>query len=823
MRKKLPLLISVVIMASFLSVAYTVRKTGATLAVSKSSTELTKLRESAYGLVQKQQYGEAIRLYQSARRFALLEGNRELAIQFLNNIAGCYHLSYEYREAIQFYRLAYEESRSAGSKPQESLAALNIASLYSDTGENQLASDMLSRQSLKDSDFLPATRLDSLLQLGNIYTRLGKDDEAEAVFQRALAEADREPPTAVADAYAVKTKQWPAAAYELRRAWVFTVISECLNWRSKFQEAEPYILEAFRLRSTYKEPSSLRNTLQLAMVLRDKGEFDPAIRLLEMSTQATSIPATPKHRYLLDREKARIHLAKGDFTKALPHLRATLRQARQWRLGVLPTNSSFLSFETFLTNESQQSFLDTICKYPIRLDDDGLAVESFWAAEEARFASMRAAQFPAADFISRFPAAYWKQLARYQALQVRAMTKGVSATAEIRTIENSLASMELDAGLEVPQASASAQTGGFSSWKAQLPADEVVFSYYLSDPYSLAWTVDSKGVHLRRIAGRKQLTQWIEQFRREMENSSQIGNSNAGMKLSNQLFGDYLTKHRTIPFWTMVLDQELSTLPISALPSGRAGTRYLLEDHNFRVLPSAIFLHGRSDRDWTQTAIGIGDPVYNQADRRVSLGQTASLSLLQLNRLPASTKEIEQSLSVLSASNWSVTERTGLAASVGALRSALTNSPDILHLSTHFVPQAGSNPLLSIALSPILGQGGGTLFSSLDLNSVRTKTKLVVLSGCNSSSGQIVPSIGINGLSRAFLISGASTVVATLWPTVDTDGPIFPVFYRHLIHQRWSPRAAAQSLRAAQLQMIRQGGWTSKPSYWAAYLTISKG
>ncbi len=822
MRKKLPLLISVVIMASFLSVAYTVRKTGATLAVSKPSTELTKLRKSAYGLVQKQQYGEAIRLYQAARRLALLEGNRELAIQFINNIAGCYHLSYEYREAIQFYRLAHEESRSIGSKAQESLAALNIASLYTETGENQLASGMLSSQSLGDAHFLPSTRLDSLLQLGNIYTRLGKHDEAKAVFQRALAEADTEPATGVSDPYAARLKQWPAAAYELRRAWVFAVISESLNWRGKFKDAEPYILEAFRLRSTYKEPSSLRNTLQLAMVLRDKGDFDAAIRLLDMSTQSNALPATPKHLYLLNREKTRIYLAKGDFNKALPHLRAILRQARQWRLGVLPTNSSFLNFETFLTTESQQSFLDTICNYPIRLDEDGLAVESFWAAEEARFASMRAAQFPAADFISRFPATYWKQLARYQALQVKAMTTGVSSIEEIRSIEKTLASMELDAGLEVPKTPATDDIRGFSTWKAQLPVDEVVFSYYLSEPYSLAWTVDSEGVHLRRIAGRKQLSQWIVQFRSELENSSQIENSSAGIELSRQLFGDYLSTHRTIPYWTMVVDQELSTLPISALPSGRPGARYLLEDHIIRFLPSAIFLHAQADPDWKRKAVAIGDPVYNQADRRVSLNQTTSLDLLQLNRLPASTKEIQQSLSVLSASNWSITERTGLAASAGALRDALTSSPDILHLSTHFVKQGGSNPMLNIALSPMSGFGGG-LFSSLDLNSVRTKTKLVVLSGCNSSTGQIVPTIGVNGLSRAFLISGASTVVATLWPTVDTDGPIFPVFYRHLIHQRWSPRAAAQSLRAAQLQMIRQGGWTSKASYWAAYLAISKG
>jgi CHAT domain-containing protein len=295
------------------------------------------------------------------------------------------------------------------------------------------------------------------------------------------------------------------------------------------------------------------------------------------------------------------------------------------------------------------------------------------------------------------------------------------------------------------------------------------------------------------------------------------------MELSKQLFGEELYSHRTTPFWTMVLDQELSTLPIAALPAEKAGVRYLVEDHSLRVVPSALFLQTEMNAAWTRQAVGIGDAIYNQADRRLSPMQNASVSQLELNRLPASAKELQISLNTIKNQGWLTVEHTGQSSTVTTLSSTLSQSPDILHLSTHFVPQAGSPHLLNIALSPTKGQTGTSLFSSLDLNAVRTKTKLVVLSGCSSSTGEVISGIGINGLSRAFLISGVSTVLATLWPTEDTEGPIFPVFYQNLIQQKWSPRAAAESLRAAQLQMIRQGGWTSKPSYWAAYLAISKG
>ena len=175
----------------------------------------------------------------------------------------------------------------------------------------------------------------------------------------------------------------------------------------------------------------------------------------------------------------------------------------------------------------------------------------------------------------------------------------------------------------------------------------------------------------------------------------------------------------------------------------------------------------------------------------------------------------------MSSRNWSTHGWTGTAANAANLRRELQASPDIVHISTHFIGNEANPRLLSIALTP--DADGHPLFSALDLNSLRTSTKLVVLSGCNSSSGTPVSGIAVNGLARACLIAGAETVLATLWPTIDSDGPIFPVFYNNLLGRKWSTRAVAQALREAQLQMIRQGGWSSRPAYWAAYLTISKG
>ncbi len=787
-----------------------------------SSIQLQKTRTLAFGLVMKQDFEAAITQYQLARKYALQEGNAELAIQFLNNIAACYQSVSSYREAMVQHRKSLEEAKLHKFKQWEGVAANNIASLLLEMGEVQSAADLLLSYPLDAAALHPEGRLGSYLLQLNVFTRLGKKGDAKSAFERALKESSREASTAVIAANKEKYAKWPESLRELKRAWVFATYSQALVRLKEFEEAEKYSLEAFRLRSTFQDKSRLRDALQLAMIMRERKDLNGASMLLQITRSLDPLNRTPMHLFLLDREEAQIALAQGDFVSALPALRRVLTRARAWRLEVLPSDSAFLNFETKLALEIQDSFLTAMAQSGFSLNQSEAAEESFWIAEEARFASMRASQFPASDFSNRLPSEYWSTLTLFRKLQMAGMSRDAATQPSLLELERKLHVIEMQAGLSVPQAGLDGAPQ-VKKWISSLSPDDVVFSYYLAEPYSLAWTATRNGIKLRRIASRTKLKGWIEQFRKEIQDPSQNGNSSTGMELSKQLFGEDLYSHRTTPFWTMVLDQELSTLPIAALPAGRAGGRYLIEDHSLRVLPSAIFLQTEANAVWTHQAIGMGDAVYNQADRRLSPLKNAFVGQLELNRLPASAKELQNSLNAIKNQRWLTVQQTGVSATVHALGTALSQSPDILHLSTHFVAQAGSPHLLNIALSPIKGQTGMSLFSALDLNAVRTKTKLVVLSGCSSSTGEVVSNIGINGLSRAFLVSGVSTVVATLWPTEDTEGPIFPVFYQNLIQQKWSPRAAAESLRAAQLQMIRQGGWTAKPSYWAAYLAISKG
>jgi CHAT domain-containing protein len=74
------------------------------------------------------------------------------------------------------------------------------------------------------------------------------------------------------------------------------------------------------------------------------------------------------------------------------------------------------------------------------------------------------------------------------------------------------------------------------------------------------------------------------------------------------------------------------------------------------------------------------------------------------------------------------------------------------------------------------------------------------------------------GLTRAWLMAGAHSVISSNWATPDESGALFGALYRNLSEGRGGSPATA--LRAAQLEMIRSGGWRAKPSYWGAYFVI---
>ncbi len=146
----------------------------------------------------------------------------------------------------------------------------------------------------------------------------------------------------------------------------------------------------------------------------------------------------------------------------------------------------------------------------------------------------------------------------------------------------------------------------------------------------------------------------------------------------------------------------------------------------------------------------------------------------------------------------------------------------MLHLAAHVTARRGGATQAFVALS-LQPNGEPDFLSAADIAGRHISVGLVVLSGCSSGLGEVLPGTGLMGLTRAWLAAGAEAVTASLWPTPDDSGNLFLSFYRHL-QEGAAARGGkrAEALAMAQRDMLREGGWRSLPRYWAGYFLFGQ-
>ncbi|HEY1216967.1 MAG TPA: CHAT domain-containing protein, partial [Bryobacteraceae bacterium] len=202
---------------------------------------------------------------------------------------------------------------------------------------------------------------------------------------------------------------------------------------------------------------------------------------------------------------------------------------------------------------------------------------------------------------------------------------------------------------------------------------------------------------------------------------------------------------------------------------------------------------------------------------------THSEGFVALARLVGSDREVREAakMSGLPASQF----LTGVNATGAELRNVLSSKPEVIHFAVHVVSPDGKPEEAALALS-LTGDDLPELLTPETISAYRVPGSLVVLSGCSSQQGKTLPGAGLIGLSRAWLLAGASAVVVSAWPTPDDSGHFFSSFYSHLETKTLTSRSlasrAAAALQLAQTDMQRGGGYRSSPAFWAAYSIISK-
>jgi CHAT domain-containing protein len=157
---------------------------------------------------------------------------------------------------------------------------------------------------------------------------------------------------------------------------------------------------------------------------------------------------------------------------------------------------------------------------------------------------------------------------------------------------------------------------------------------------------------------------------------------------------------------------------------------------------------------------------------------------------------------------------TGVGASEAAVKHELGNdAPRVVHLATHGLVDAREPIRSSVALTP--GDNEDGYFHTLEILAIPMHSQLVVMSACESARGEISRGEGVVGLSRAFLASGAGSVVASLWAVSDeSTAELMKTFYERMLGKK---QPASRALNEARLALIDTEKY-SHPFYWSPFV-----
>ncbi|HEX8251044.1 MAG TPA: CHAT domain-containing tetratricopeptide repeat protein [Pyrinomonadaceae bacterium] len=373
----------------------------------------------------------------------------------------------------------------------------------------------------------------------------------------------------------------------------------------------------------------------------------------------------------------------------------------------------------------------------------------------------------------------------------------------------------------------------------------LLLEYALTDEGAYLWAVSRKDIKSFRLAPSSDIREKARSlykclsFAENVENRTAAGDCRVQIeKLSSMLLtpiAEELNNQRLV----VVGQDELQLIPFAALVNPSRNS-FLIESHEIINLPSAslltFLLNQKTKRTNDKIAL-FADPVYEADDlrfrnRRSKIRRSVESRFFSSDTggggadLPAA---VQTRLPRLFASRF---EAEGIENSVRPVEvirkidfaatreSALQNnlsSFDVLHFATHTLVDEQHPELSAIALS-LFDAGkspvNGWLRSS-DILNLDLTAKLVILSSCRSAVGKRLKGEGLMSLAQSFFAAGAKRLIASQWKVEDkASAELMIRFYRH--YYKSKNQNAAASLRAAQIEMMKDSRWHS-PFYWASF------
>jgi CHAT domain-containing protein len=326
-----------------------------------------------------------------------------------------------------------------------------------------------------------------------------------------------------------------------------------------------------------------------------------------------------------------------------------------------------------------------------------------------------------------------------------------------------------------------------------LGAIEETYKTSLASVSNNARQAASGGLDLRK----PRLEDFVVSFRGEIVSPDPLLNRRSfsfprdAYKLLIEPIADLLPENPEQPV-IFIPQGELFLVPFPALQSPDG--KFLVERHTLQVAPSiqTLGLKESSQISATEPALIVGNPSpMPESFQPLPGAETEAKNIAEILQTPL--------LSGREATETTVTQQMADA--------------KLIHLATHglFDDQQGLQSSLALASTP---EESGFLTAE-EILDLKLDADLVVLSACNTGRGKITGD-GVIGLSRSFLLAGASSTLVSLWYIPDeSTADLMAQFYRNL---QDNPNKA-QSLRQAMITLMKQD---PHPRNWAGFILVGQ-
>lgn len=354
--------------------------------------------------------------------------------------------------------------------------------------------------------------------------------------------------------------------------------------------------------------------------------------------------------------------------------------------------------------------------------------------------------------------------------------------------------------------------------KDGLPDNVQVLQYAVLEDKLLIWVVTKSGVRVAEAnVGARELSEKVRAYLALASAPPAAAADNALSARAAELYGLLVAPAQHLldqsKFLCIVPDKVLHYLPYEALVSNATGN-YLMEDYELGFAPSSSTYVAKSKAGGKaaaaeETLVSIGAPSFSRA------------AFPSLPPLPSAAKE---AAAIKDSYGGKGRALVGGEASEQAVKSELQKA-DVAHFAMHYLVDENSEMLSGFPLAPerapsAVQEGHDGFLQSYEIYKLSLRrTRLVVLSACQTGIEREYGGEGAVGVARPFLVAGAASVVASLWP-VDTDASADLMINFHQQRRRGAV-PATEALRRAQRQMARGPDARYRhPYYWAPFVVI---